>query len=35
MMIYSKSNIGNISESAKKVLKQIVKELKSWQPKKK
>ena len=35
MMIYSKSNLGNISDAAKKTLKQIGQELKAWQPKKK
>ncbi len=35
LMIYSKSNFGNISDSAKKTLKQIGQELKTWQPKKK
>ena len=35
MMVYAKSNIGNISEAAKNMLKKIGQELKSWQPKKK
>ena len=35
MMVYSKSNLGNISDKAKQALKQIGQELKSWQPKKK
>lgn len=35
MMIYSKSNLGNISQAAKKTLKQIGQELKAWQAKKK
>ena len=35
MMVYSKSNLGNISETAKQALKKIGQKLKSWQPKKK
>ena len=35
MMVYSKSNLGNISDKAKQALKQIGQELKAWQPKKK
>ena len=35
MMLYSKASLGNISDAAKKVLKQIGQELKIWQPKKK